>query len=768
MIAPVLPVGRAPARLDPGADVGDLPALLEPGAAAAMVRAAGLEVGTVTPSYLRLKPGRSALVGYRLTGKRWGSEVTVEAYARTFDGDDARVIAQKWPGDRAVPTPLGPGVTLLPGGRTVLFQFPNDGHLRLLPDVVDAARLRRLLVGVPELDGLRVQARRSTVQPVRWKPERRLVAAATLRLTAGGAGERQRRALHLRWFPDASGASLARVARHLRVSGVPVPDQLGSAAGGHLHVESTLPGRDGAEALLHGALPAEQVIELLAVVQGVRAVPELERAPGMGSSMQGSLRLLTLADPALGALCEPLATAPATVHDVIAPAVVHGDLHLHQLVVSTDGLGLVDLERAGVGDPLVDVAAVVAHAIDLGIRHPDDGDRLDVWAATVVDGALRSSPHRHAALVRLVRAALVERALLAMRQLEPDWQQHAGRLLQRASGAREDVVWEVLHPRPGGTWTGWRRTEHGTIAGSFEPVTATFQDRTSGDDAALPGLAVWAGRGELLSHRPGRRAVVRMEDADGPWFVKLVRPRRAVALLDRHWCMAELAERQRDRVPPSPAVMHADPASGVVALSCLPGRSFHELLVGDQVADRLAAIRSVAGALGGLGEVDVSDVGLPAAADGGDPGSWLELIATHLPGAWVEHHRVHATLPPAPGPSVVLGLVHGDLHDRNVLLDGDHVGWIDLDGLGAGDPAIDVGNLAAHVLLRALQRGDAPEVGRGEASVLLDASGAGVRARAWGARTLFRLACLYRFRRRWTHLPPVLLDEAAAWSSACR
>ncbi len=58
-----------------------------------------------------------------------------------------------------------------------------------------------------------------------------------------------------------------------------------------------------------------------------------------------------------------------------------------------------------------------------------------------------------------------------------------------------------------------------------------------------------------------------------------------------------------------------------------------------------------------------------------------------------------------PGPPVLerLALAHGDLHDGNVVLTGAGVGLLDLDGVVAADPAEDVGNLWARLVLRAVQ-----------------------------------------------------------------
>ena len=89
---------------------------------------------------------------------------------------------------------------------------------------------------------------------------------------------------------------------------------------------------------------------------------------------------------------------------------------------------------------------------------------------------------------------------------------------------------------------------------------------------------------------------------------------------------------------------------------------------------------------------------------------------------------------------------------------------------GAGDPTEDVGNFVAHLVLRALQRQLPAETGREQARIFLQRYGQefepppsdGVAAVA--AATLFRLACLYRFRRRWRSLGPPLLEQALAWA----
>jgi hypothetical protein len=96
---------------------------------------------------------------------------------------------------------------------------------------------------------------------------------------------------------------------------------------------------------------------------------------------------------------------------------------------------------------------------------------------------------------------------------------------------------------------------------------------------------------------------------------------------------------------------------------------------------------------------------------------------------------------------------------------------LDLDLAHPGDPAEDVGNLMAHLVLRSLQAGRGLPPGRADAERFL---GAYVRSTGSptdgavigsGARTLLRLACLYRFRRPWRNLSRPLAGEGVRWAT---
>jgi aminoglycoside phosphotransferase (APT) family kinase protein len=126
-----------------------------------------------------------------------------------------------------------------------------------------------------------------------------------------------------------------------------------------------------------------------------------------------------------------------------------------------------------------------------------------------------------------------------------------------------------------------------------------------------------------------------------------------------------------------------------------------------------------------------------------------------------------AGLPTAPATPV-----HRDLHDGHLLIAPDGaVGLLECDALAAGDPALDLGNLLAHLTWRVRQH-RLDRAGAGDtAAAILDGYAAGPdereRAAAYAAAAELRLACVYAFRPRWSAIAsgvaaPALLPAITA------
>lgn len=87
---------------------------------------------------------------------------------------------------------------------------------------------------------------------------------------------------------------------------------------------------------------------------------------------------------------------------------------------------------------------------------------------------------------------------------------------------------------------------------------------------------------------------------------------------------------------------------------------------------------------------------------------------------------------------------HRDLHEGQILIEGDRIGFLDIDTLRLSDPALDPGNLIAHLRLAEIRSG---KIGSGAIAVFTNAMRplAAGRISAWTRAALLRLAAIYSF-----------------------
>jgi aminoglycoside phosphotransferase (APT) family kinase protein len=203
-----------------------------------------------------------------------------------------------------------------------------------------------------------------------------------------------------------------------------------------------------------------------------------------------------------------------------------------------------------------------------------------------------------------------------------------------------------------------------------------------------------------------------------------------------------------------------------VTCSALPGRRLTDLLPTREGADALAALGAALRALHAAPP--------PSGVAVHDPAREVHVVtcataalAPYAPGFAVRAGHAAATIerrlarlePVVPVP------VHRDLHDKQVLVTpGGVLGLLDFDTLALGDPALDLGNLLAHLDLRALQGRCSSSDAERLAAALLDGyradSSIVARAAAYADATRVRLACVYTFRPAWPAVPDELLVAA--------
>jgi len=308
-------------------------------------------------------------------------------------------------------------------------------------------------------------------------------------------------------------------------------------------------------------------------------------------------------------------------------------------------------------------------------------------------------------------------------------------------------VWRIARVWPGDP-APLEAHRDGRVSGGHLLADGTVRLMAPNDDAKLPALDALARRGRVISHRPGKRAVVRLEST----FAKAVRHGRGGSVADAHERAATVLS--RGFVVPELAARSAD----AVELTAIPGRTLHE--VGADPATSREAWRSAwrawrAAWVETLRTGENDRFALHAASDEARIlREWADRATEHIgtTGRWSLRDvadRLVRGLERAP--TSPARFAHRDLHDKQLLWDDERgIGIIDLDTCARADPALDLGNLQAHAELAVAQGRWTAERGDIAAEeIAAAASELGVRERAvdvWRRAARFRVACVHLLR----------------------
>lgn len=318
--------------------------------------------------------------------------------------------------------------------------------------------------------------------------------------------------------------------------------------------------------------------------------------------------------------------------------------------------------------------------------------------------------------------------------------------------------WPVTFPCRRGAWT----VRNGDNWGALIPETGEVSIVEPATDPALPGLGPALECGTLLSYRVGRRAVVVTADS----YIKVVRPKRVARVVTNH----ETVSRSTSCTIPTIVGHETD---GRITVSIVDGYSLHQKLRhgcpdaqrDDAQCDDAECLSSddfghVVDAAAALHDasppVEIADL-----SDGAD---WIDTVERFQDRGVGFLRAIHEHIPRTPPART--HMVHGDLHDKNVILGVSGAALIDLDGVAAGPVEADVGNLTAHIMLRALQADRGVSVGWNHVGEFLEAyrrrrpldfeQVANVQRHTW-----LRLSGLYQFRQASRHLVPLLAKLAS-------
>lgn len=753
----------------------------------------GAGVRSARSTYIRYKPATSLLVAYRVQ-TRAGEELV---HARA-ERDDAAGRLQRLAALTDRPTALGPGALVLPERSVAVLPFPTDRRLPALRALADAAARSHLFGGS-----------RGPLRVLAYKPERRLVARA---------GDLVLRAYAADSWPAAAGA----VAAVGRAHGLRVPEIRRVADAHQVLALAWTPGRPLEQLLdLSGPAPEAAVAAALRALHTCTPAGTLPSRRGAwdAAALTAAGEAAGVAGPRLARRARTLARRLAGELTARAPgnAVLHGDFSVDQVLIDDAGAILLDLDAAALGHPVDDLASCLG---DLELRVIEgrlQRRRADEFGAALVDAyrACASEAVRDEELSVLTGAALLRRVAEPFRRRRPDWTAAMEAVVERAAElARRS-------PRGGGSkrarapldrlarldppddaralpagplelrraWpAGAERLlleyvgSNGTLVagewsrdGVAEQASLIVQAAPgvpvalyAGADPELPALAgVLRRRGAtLMSHRPGRRATVRVARPRETLWVKVVRPGRATGVAET----LERARRVAQGAFAVPDVVRIGATAATVTCHALPGRPLTAILAEPTAR---SDVTRVGQALRRFHDAP-PPAGVPrhdAEAEGGVLRRWaadvdavnpeLAKLVAGAEGAAVAALTGLASVRPA--------ALHRDLHDGQILLAPDGgIGILDLDTLAVGDPALDVGNLLVHLELRAAQGACTPSQAARLREALLWGYDADAellqRVASYETAARLRLACVYAFRPRWRGIPSALLGGAGGRS----
>lgn len=298
--------------------------------------------------------------------------------------------------------------------------------------------------------------------------------------------------------------------------------------------------------------------------------------------------------------------------------------------------------------------------------------------------------------------------------------------------------------------------------------------RRPGFDAKLPGLRLlhdpaWAAeqlrnlgldpaaRVSLVAHRLAKRAVLRIEGTHGTHYARLrpVTSGSGQVAFDRHKSLWSALDGTTGLTIPRP--LRFDPELGLALYSSVGGTTpvFWGL-------SGFRATRDIANALCILQSLRIEAEEHRAADELAILTAWADRTAEVFPdlaGRLQDQLRrlTDDLLALQPLPPVSC---HRDLHEGQILLQEGSVGLLDFDTLRLGDPALDVGNLQAHLLLAGFHEGASRRAFLNAMDYALPHLSL-QRIGIWRRAALLRLAMIYRFSGTPGTIIQGLIDEAA-------
>ncbi len=376
----------------------------------AAVRAAGGELATLHRREVLYRPGRRAAVRYAATVRWAGGPAIPESLVAIVDIDGP---------------PAGTLVVSADDLTVGILRYPADSSLPGLRVAVSAPAVAARL-GVP--------GRAVTLDVRSYRPGRRAVVRVRVGERGQGAAGFER---YLKVVPpDELGGLLDRLAA---LDGhVPVPEVVATWPDDGIVVLAALDGRTARDVLLSGddaavdRLPdGDALVDLLdrLPAPAIGSTESVSHGPlGRAAAHAGLLAAVMPGEQErlealLGRLGGPAGTGPVVT--------THGDLHEAQLLVEGSRvIGMLDVDGAGPGRRVHDLATMLGHLVALGDAVPRRRAAIDRWRCRLQPAFDRAV--EPAELRRATAATLVGLATGPFRVQAPAWRRQVRRRIALA------------------------------------------------------------------------------------------------------------------------------------------------------------------------------------------------------------------------------------------------------------------------------------------------------------------------------------------------
>ena len=375
-------------------------------------------------SYVRYKPGMNCLGRYEFQFN--GSTQIAHAKAFSVDADLKLAKSEEVP---QVESPLGPGRLVLPEQGVFFSFFPNDLKLRSILRLGDQAERGRLLGRIFN-DSEAWGETPDTI--LNYKPERRLV----LRISGPGDSSSTVKFYTRREFSR----NMHLRKRNPKSASVLMPRCIGAS---RKHCAFAFEWTPGETLRSYSSDPANREKHFREAGQLI-ARYHTGHASGLGveSDAVGSQALGALANqlafllPGLGEKARDLAAGLQSSLGGAAKELcpVHGDFYDKQIIVGTDGLSLIDFDRAHRGSACEDLACFLAHQEWLAMKSQGSRrDDISRMSAEFLAGYADAGGHfDHGQLAAWTALYLFRLSHNPFRDRLSNWPGQIAKILQRA------------------------------------------------------------------------------------------------------------------------------------------------------------------------------------------------------------------------------------------------------------------------------------------------------------------------------------------------